>query len=119
MPDKTKEEVNAGTDIEPIVALDLTIPNGKRMRDCTAADMKRFGDFLLKRAQLNSEPDDVGEAINHVLHEVEAALRELKLTGFYVQQVEALRRIDRAKASFGHLVHSSRLRNCENKKDAV
>jgi hypothetical protein len=46
MPDKTKEEVNAGTDIEPIVALDLTIPNGKRMRDCPAADMKRFGDFL-------------------------------------------------------------------------
>jgi hypothetical protein len=107
MPDKTKEEVNAGTDIEP---------NGKPMRNCTAAEMKRFGDFLLKRAQLNSEPDDVGEAINHVLHEVEAALRELKLTGFYVQQVEALRRIDRAKASFGHLV---RLRNCENKKDAV
>jgi hypothetical protein len=51
MPDRMKEEVNAGTDIEPIVVLDLIMPNGKRMRDCTAAEMKRFGDFLLKRAQ--------------------------------------------------------------------
>ena len=99
MQGKTKEEANAGTDGEPIVVLDLIMPNGKRMRDCTAAEVKRFGEILLKRAQLNSEPDNVGEAINHVLHEVEAALRQLKLTGFYVQQVEALRRIDRAKDS--------------------
>ena len=61
--------------------------------------------------RLNSKPDDVAEAINHALHEVEAALRELKLTGFYLQQVEAFRRIDRAKASLGHLVQSSPLRN--------
>ena len=51
MPDRMKEEVNAGTDIEPIVVLDLIMPNGKRMRDCTVAEMKRFGDFLVKRAQ--------------------------------------------------------------------
>jgi hypothetical protein len=51
MPDKMEQEVKAGTDIEPIVVLDLIMPNGKRMRDCTAAEMKRFGEFLLKRAQ--------------------------------------------------------------------
>jgi hypothetical protein len=48
-----KEEVNAGTDIEPIVALDLIMPNGKRMRDCTAAEMKRFGDFLIRRRDID------------------------------------------------------------------
>src|SRR6202008_3448228 len=51
MPDKTKEEFKAGAEIEPIVVLDLIMPNGKRMRDCTGAEMKRFGDFLLKRAE--------------------------------------------------------------------
>jgi hypothetical protein len=51
MPDKMKQEVNAGTGIEPIVVLDLIMPNGKRMRDCTAAEMKTFGEFLLTRAQ--------------------------------------------------------------------
>ena len=39
MADKTKGEVNAGADIEPIVVLDLIMPNGKRMRDCTVAEM--------------------------------------------------------------------------------
>jgi len=68
---------------------------------------------------LNSELDDVGEAIKNALQEVEAALRELKLTGFCLQQEEALRRIDRAKASLGHLAQSSRLQSFENKKDAI
>jgi hypothetical protein len=27
------------------------MPNGKRMRDCTGADMKKFGDLLLKRGE--------------------------------------------------------------------
>jgi hypothetical protein len=27
------------------------MPNGKRMRDCTAADMKKFGDLLRKRGE--------------------------------------------------------------------
>jgi len=35
MSDKMKEEVKAIADIEPIVALDLIMPKGKRMRDCT------------------------------------------------------------------------------------
>jgi hypothetical protein len=51
MPDKTKEEVKAGTDIEPIVVLDLIMPNGKRMRDCTGAEMEQFGNLLLKRGE--------------------------------------------------------------------
>ena len=55
MSDKTREEVKAGADIEPIVVLDLIMPNGKRMRDCTGAEMKRFGDFLLKRARTVQE----------------------------------------------------------------
>jgi hypothetical protein len=51
MPDETKEEVKAGTDIEPIVVLDLIMPNGKRMRDCTGAEMEQFGNLLLKRGE--------------------------------------------------------------------
>jgi hypothetical protein len=47
MPAKTDE----APDIEPIVVLDLIMPNGKRMRDCTGADMKKFGDLLLKRGE--------------------------------------------------------------------
>jgi hypothetical protein len=27
------------------------MPNGKRMRDCTGADMRKFGDLLLKRGE--------------------------------------------------------------------
>jgi hypothetical protein len=38
-------------DIEPIVVLDLIMPNGKRVRDCTGAEMKEFGDLLLKRGE--------------------------------------------------------------------
>jgi hypothetical protein len=47
VPAKTDET----PDIEPIVVLDLIMPNGKRMRDCTGADMKKFGDLLLKRRE--------------------------------------------------------------------
>jgi hypothetical protein len=47
MPAKTDE----APDIEPIVVLDLIMPNGKRMRDCTGADLKKFGDLLLKRGE--------------------------------------------------------------------
>jgi hypothetical protein len=46
MPAKTDET----PDIEPIVVLDLIMPNGKRVRDCTGAEMK-FGDLLLKRGE--------------------------------------------------------------------
>jgi hypothetical protein len=47
MPAKTGET----PDIEPIVVLDLIMPNGKRVRDCTGAEMKKFGDLLLKRGK--------------------------------------------------------------------
>ena len=44
-----------------------------------------------------AEKDNVAEAIDQVLDEVRAAGRDLRVTGFCLQQVEALRRIDRAK----------------------
>jgi hypothetical protein len=47
MPAKTDET----PDIEPIVILGLIMPNGKRMRDCTSAEMRKFGDLLLKRGE--------------------------------------------------------------------
>ena len=53
-----------------------------------------------------AEKDSVAEAIDHVLHEVQAARRDLRMTRFCLQQAEALRRIDRAKASLAGLVHS-------------
>jgi hypothetical protein len=46
------------------------------------------------------------EAIDHALHEVQAARRDLTLTAFCVRQAETLRRIDRAKASIADLVRS-------------
>jgi hypothetical protein len=58
---------------------------------------------------IHSEPvekDNVAEAIDHVLQEVDAARRDLSMTRFCLQQAEALRRIDRAKASLADLVQS-------------
>ena len=51
-----------------------------------------------------AEKDNVAEAIDHVLREVRAARRDLHMTGFCLQQSEAFRRIDRAKASLLDLV---------------
>ena len=51
---------------------------------------------------INSEPaemDNVAEAIDQVSREVQAARRDVGMTSFCLQQAEALRRIDRAKAS--------------------
>jgi hypothetical protein len=51
---------------------------------------------------INSEPaqmDNIAEAIDQVLREVQAARRDIGVTSFCLQQAEALRRIDRAKAS--------------------
>jgi hypothetical protein len=70
---------------------------------------------------IHSEPterDDVAAAIDQVLHEVDAARRDLSMTRFCLQQAEALRRIDRAKASLADLVQSrnrkkSTRRECE------
>ena len=50
------------------------------------------------------EKDIVAEAIDLVLHEVEAARRDLSMTRFRLQQAEALRRFDRAKVSVAGLV---------------
>jgi hypothetical protein len=64
---------------------------------------------------INSEPaemDNVAEAIDQVSREVQAARRDVGMTSFCLQQAEALRRIDRAKASIADLVQS---RNRENK----
>ena len=52
------------------------------------------------------EKANVAEALDQVLDEVEAARRDLRITRFCLQQAEALRRIDRAKASLAGLVQS-------------
>ncbi|MBR0712660.1 hypothetical protein [Bradyrhizobium liaoningense] len=44
--------------------------------------------------------------IEHALHEVQAARRDLTITGFCVQQAEALRRLDRAKVSLVDLLRA-------------
>ena len=41
----------------------------------------------------------LNEAVDHALHEVQAARRDLTLTTFCVRQAEARCRLDRAKAS--------------------
>ena len=53
-----------------------------------------------------AEKDNVAKAIDHVLHELQAARRDLRMTGFCLQQAEALRRIDRTKASLTDLLQS-------------
>jgi hypothetical protein len=58
-----------------------------------------------------ADKDNIAEAINHVLREVRAARRDLQMTGFCLQQAEAFRRIDRAKASLLDLVE------CRNRKN--
>jgi len=47
--------------------------------------------------------DSVAEAINHLLHEVEALRVDLVMTRFRLEQAEALRRFDRAKVSVADL----------------
>src|SRR3974377_789613 len=51
-----------------------------------------------------TEKDKVADAIDHVLHELQAARRDLRMTGFCLQQAEALRRIYRNTASLADLV---------------
>ena len=56
-------------------------------------------------SEIHPEPaENVAEAIDHLLHEVEAARRDLSMTRFRLQQAEALRRFDRAKVSVAGLV---------------
>ena len=58
-----------------------------------------------------AEKDNVAEAIDQVLDEVRAAGRDLRVTGFCLRQVEALRRIDRAKTGIADLVESGNRKN--------
>ena len=53
-----------------------------------------------------AEKHNVAEALVQVLDEVEAARRDLRVTRFCLQQAEALRRIDRAKASLAGLMQT-------------
>lgn len=60
-------------------------------------------------AGIGSEPaekNNVGEALDHVLHEVLAARRDLSMTRFCLQQAEAVRRIDRAATTLADLMQS-------------
>ena len=58
-----------------------------------------------------TEKDNVAEALDQVLDEVQAARRDLLVTRFCLRQAEALRRIDRAKASLADLVQSRNRKN--------
>ncbi|GLR88340.1 hypothetical protein [Bradyrhizobium iriomotense] len=49
---------------------------------------------------------NVTGAIDDALHEVQAARRDLTITGFCVRQAETLRRIGRARASLAYLLQS-------------
>jgi hypothetical protein len=65
------------------------------------------GQRALVRAGNGTEPaekDSAAEAIERLLHEVQAARRDLHVTGFCLKQSEAVRRIDRAKASLADLM---------------
>jgi len=54
------------------------------------------------------ERDNVAEAFDQVLDAVLAARRDLNVTRFCLQQAEALRRIDRAKASLARIKASQK-----------
>ena len=49
------------------------------------------------------EQNNLAEAVDHVLHELQAARRDLRMTGFCLHQAEAFRRIDRAKVGLADL----------------
>jgi hypothetical protein len=53
-----------------------------------------------------TEEDNAAEAIDRLLHEVQAARRDLRVTSFCLKQSEAIRRIDRAQASLADLIQS-------------
>ena len=62
-------------------------------------------DPLMRRAPAarGGEQNNLAEAVDHVLHEVRAARRDLRMTGFCLHQAEAFRRIDRAKVGLADL----------------
>ena len=71
------------------------------------------GQRALVRRPVNgtAERDNVAEAIDRLLHEVQAARRDLRMTGFCLRQAEAVRWIDRAKANLADLVQSRNRKN--------
>jgi len=60
------------------------------------------GELVLERA----EEDKLAQAVGQVLDEMEAALRDLRLTSFSVQQAEAIRRVGRARTKLAHFLES-------------
>ena len=60
------------------------------------------GELVLERA----EEDKLAQAVGQVLHEMQAALRDLRLTSFSVQQAEAIRRVGRARTTLAHFLES-------------
>jgi hypothetical protein len=60
------------------------------------------GELVLVRA----EGDKLAQAVGQVLDEMEAALRDLRLTSFSVQQAEAIRRVGRARTKLAHFLES-------------
>ena len=68
---------------------------GQPLHSCT-------GEHLSERA----EEDKLAQAVGQVLHEMQAALRDLRLTSFSLQQAEAIRRVGRARTKLAHFVES-------------
>jgi hypothetical protein len=58
---------------------------------------------LVAGVHSEAEKDNIPEAIDNALHEVQAARRDLRMTAFCLQQAEVIRRIDRARASLADL----------------
>jgi len=59
--------------------------------------------------------DNAAAALDHVLHEVQAARHDLNMTRFCLQQSEALRRIDRAAARLADLMQSQDRKNKQSR----
>lgn len=61
---KVHQEVLAEKFVTQIVVLDLTMPNGKAMRDCTGAEMAKFGNRFQKLAERVGKTKTVGSVLN-------------------------------------------------------
>jgi len=73
------------------------------MREEAGQPLHSFaGELILELA----EEDKLAQAVGQVLHEMQAALRDLRLTSFSLQQAEAIRRVGRARTKLAHFVVS-------------
>ena len=70
---------------------------------------RSLGEQVAASGRPEEPADNVVEATDRALREVEAATREVKMTGFCLRRTEAVRELDGVKASLAHLVQSSRL----------